>query len=410
MSAYHYLLKKLFSLNLFGGVKLGLKNPLLLNDLCQNPLKDLKIIHVAGTNGKGSVCTKIAKALEYDGYKTGLFTSPHISTFRERIQINGHMISESEVESHLNKLFSLIEENQITATFFEVTFILALLHFAFHKVDYVVLETGLGGRLDATNISKPILTIITSIGKDHCEILGNTIEEITLEKAGIIKENTPIIIGKNVSSAIITPIAKKYNAPLQQVQGSFRTYLEENNATAQLAMKHLPLTREAISHGLMAMPLCRLQKISSNLYPLATFILDVGHNPDGIKALFDALKNKYPDQSYHLIVGLSKNKDIDQILELIAKENINVYFVEAKNGRGASRLELKTKFFQKHGKIGYEYSSIDEAIKQAYSFAKEKELIVICGTFFIMSEAKNALGIICEEDYIDLNERFTPSN
>lgn len=204
---YQDLLKKLFAVNLHGGIKLGLKNIQQLNQLLGNPIAQFKSIHVAGTNGKGSVVTKIAKGLEEEGFRVGLYTSPHISCFRERIKINGRMIDEASVTSILERIFNVIEQEKIAATFFEITTALAFLYFAKQRVDFAVLETGLGGRLDATNIVTPLLSIITSISLEHVEQLGETIDAIASEKAGIIKPNIPVLIGPCVPVGIIEKFA-----------------------------------------------------------------------------------------------------------------------------------------------------------------------------------------------------------
>ena len=182
--AYLDLIQHLLTVNLEAGIKLGLQNVERLQEILHYPDRSFTSIHVAGTNGKGSVCIKVARALEKAGYRTGLYTSPHISSFRERIRINGKMITEEAVESILPPLFKVIEEAGIPATFFEITTFLAFLYFAREKVDFAVLETGLGGRLDATNIVSPCLSVITSISLDHTEILGGSCEEIAHEKGG----------------------------------------------------------------------------------------------------------------------------------------------------------------------------------------------------------------------------------
>ena len=201
---YQTFINRLFAINLHGGMKLGLKNMETLNAMLGTPTQHFKCIHVAGTNGKGSVVYKIAKSLEKEGLRVGLYTSPHISSFRERIQINGQLIDESSVVAGLSRIFEEIDKSKIPATFFEITTALALKYFADQKVDYVVLETGLGGRLDATNIVTPVLSIITSISLEHTEYLGSTLEAIAKEKGGIIKPYVPIFIGPRVPQPLRT--------------------------------------------------------------------------------------------------------------------------------------------------------------------------------------------------------------
>jgi dihydrofolate synthase/folylpolyglutamate synthase len=195
--SYIQLLRQLYKVNMYNPVKLGLENMEKLNHLLNNPLKSIPVVHVTGTNGKGSVSLKIANALSACGIRTGLFTSPHISSFKERISIDGELITEEEVETFLPHIFELCLEHNIPATFFELTTALAFQKFSSAKCDAVVLEVGIGGRLDATNIVTPILSIITSVQLDHVSILGDTIEKIAFEKAGIIKPSIPILIGRH---------------------------------------------------------------------------------------------------------------------------------------------------------------------------------------------------------------------
>ena len=214
--SYQMLLEKLFQVNLHGGIKLNLNNMQCLQTFFQYPDRNFPSIHVAGTNGKGSVCLKMAKAFEHAGYRVGLYTSPHLSCFRERIQINGQMISEDATCHFLSSIFEALHSQDIPATFFEITTCLAFLYFAQEKVDMAVFETGLGGRLDATNVLIPCLSIITSIALDHTEILGQTCEEIAFEKAGIIKEGIPVVIGPHVPSLVYT-LAQERHSPCIQV-------------------------------------------------------------------------------------------------------------------------------------------------------------------------------------------------
>ncbi len=314
------------------GVKLGLTNMRRLSSAFERPEQKYETIHVAGSNGKGSVVTKIARAHEAAGYKVGLYTSPHISTFRERISINGQMISEGDVKEILPKIFYVVEKEQIPATFFEITTLLAFLYFFREGVDIAILETGLGGRLDATNIVNPKLSVITSISLEHTDILGSTLESITWEKGGIIKPQVPIIIGPRVSKEWITPIAQAQHSPLFQVNGPFVNFHEENKGVAKMALDHLNLPEKAIAHGLTALPPCRTETITT---PYGPVILDVAHNPDGLTQLFKAL----PHQTYRIVLGLSKNKDIEGCLSVIKPHAHFLHLVNSTNGRG---LEANT--------------------------------------------------------------------
>lgn len=407
---YSDLIQKLFNINLFGGTKLGLQNVKRLQQLLQFPDRAFKTIHVAGTNGKGSVCTKIAHAFERAGYSVGLYTSPHISSFRERIRINGTMIPKEAVESLLTFLFDLIESENIPATFFEITTFLAFLYFAQEKVDIAVLETGLGGRLDATNIVHPCLSIITSISLDHMEILGSTPEAIALEKGGIIKEKVPVIIGPHVPRTPIQTIAFQKESPCIQVEYQTSLFEEENQQIARAALSYLAssfyLPQDAIQKGLEAKQPCRFEIIPGPL-PL---ILDVAHNPDGLQHLFQMLAHAYSHSSIRVLFGLSKSKDIKLCLKIIATYAHSFHLVEATNGRGAPTHEL----YQHLCEMAIDpsriliHDSILLGVNQAKEEAlKNQEILLICGSFFIMNQARQALGIREPYDEIDLNERHT---
>jgi len=396
MTSYASLLKKLFQLNLFGGMKLQLKNMEILNKALNSPSHQFSSIHVAGTNGKGSVCTKIAKGLQLSGFKTGLYTSPHISSFRERIRIDENMISEEEATTLLNELFQIKEAYNIPCTFFELTTALGFSYFATREVDFAVVETGLGGRLDATNILTPSVSVITSISLDHTDILGSSVEEIALEKAGIIKPNIPVIIGPRVPFSVIREVALKNHSPLTVVDGHYEDFEEENNAIARVALRHLELHPSIIQEALKATPLCRMEIIH---HLGKTIVLDVAHNPDGLIHLFTRLKKKYPEKSFRVIFGLSKNKDVETCVSILKKHATHFHLVTAKNGRGMLAAEIQERYFDETTPL---YSSVADAIDKALSF---DEVIVICGTFFIMAEARNALNKPLPQDAIDMNER-----
>lgn len=396
---YTELIHKLFNINLLGGIKFGLNNMRQLLEALHHPEKSFKSIHIAGTNGKGSVTTKIAKGLEGVCPKVGLFTSPHINTFRERIQINGSLISEADTIKLLNQIFKIQEKLAIPATFFELTTALGFLYFAESGVEYAAIETGLGGRLDATNVILPELSIITSIALDHTEILGDSVEKIALEKAGIIKEGVPVVIGPRVPYAVIAEVAKQRKAKLEQIQLSYTSYIEENNAIAKAAMRLLQLPETAIDQGIKASPPCRFELVEKD----PPVICDVAHNPDGLTALFKRVKQEFPASSFRVVLGLSKSKDVQGCMKLVAEQKpIHLYFVEAKHERAASASDLKQIALQ----LGMEesrisvFSTVSAGIQQA---KKHREILLITGTFFMMSEARKELGLIEVCDSISLN-------
>jgi len=350
-----------------------------------HPERSFKTVHVAGTNGKGSVCTKIATVLTLQGYRCGLYTSPHLSTFRERIRIDGQMISEEEIAD----LFSQIPVDT-SATFFEFATLLAFLYFQQKKVDVAVIETGMGGRWDATNVVLPLVSIITSIGFDHTDILGKTLEEIAYEKAGIIKENVPVVIGSDTPFSFLEKIAKERNAPLFHHQKTFTNYDLENQETARLALEllasHFPISSQALQKGLLAKPACRFEQVTKN----KPVILDVAHNPHGFTRLIQALRAHYPQHNYRFVVGFSKDKEISECAHLIESAGIAVHLVSGAHPRLASIHELQALFRAK----GTLEPSIAQGIAHALLAPSDTpEVVVISGSFFIMAEARNALGI-----------------
>lgn len=412
-SSYSQIIQKLYSLKLFSGMMLGLKNCEQLNQLLNYPDRNFSSIHVAGTNGKGSVTHKIATALQHAGYRVGQYTSPHISSFRERIRINQEMIPESDVQSLLSKIFEVIETDKIPATIFELTTFLALCYFAKENVDYAVLETGLGGRLDATNIISPKLSIITSISLDHTELLGHTVEEIAYEKAGIIKPNTPIITGPRVPFSVIDKVAQGMNSPHITVNERSNTFEEENRSIAKKALEWLSIPEESIKAGLSSSLPCRKQTILQEQLPLyhqkpfpKKLILDVAHNPDGLIHLFNAIRKEDPHVSIRVICGLSLTKDIHSCLAILKKYCNDFHLVEPRNGRGTPTKQLKTILLNLG--LSEERISIDQGIAMSLEHAiqrasEQHEILVVCGTFFIMGEIRQALGIDEPSDELDMN-------
>lgn len=412
---YQYLLNKLLSVNVAGGMKLGLKNCQELDMLLGYPSQAFPAVHIAGTNGKGSVSTKIAAGYETDGMKVGLFTSPHVACFRERIRINGKMISENQTAGHLKTLFLLCDRHDIKATFFELTTLLAFVHFREETVDIAVLETGLGGRLDATNIANTILSVITSISLDHTEILGETVEAIAKEKAGIIKENIPVIIGPAVPKSILIPLALQKNSPCIRVQGEFEDFHQENCAIAQEAMTSLRLSWWAIENGLKALPCCRMETYSKAMLenmniklPLPeAVILDVAHNPDGLEQLLKALRKRYR-APLRFLIGMSCNKDVTSCLGVIKDEACWFHLVEGSNERAVAKEQLAEELIAlgvNRERIICEDSISSGIANGIHLGGINNEVVVVCGTFFIMAEARKALGIVETHDPVDMNER-----
>lgn len=392
---YHKQLERLYAISQ-NGMKFGLENIQKLDALLGHPSRAFPIVHIAGSNGKGSVSTKIAKAFQASGKKVGLYTSPHIATFRERIRIQGEMISEEETANLLEEIFTLIDRTHIPATFFEVATLLAFLAFARNPVDIAVLEVGLGGRLDATNIVSPTLSVITSISLDHTDLLGTTLDKIACEKAGIIKTGIPILAGPRTPRNPIEEIAEANKSPYFRVEGTFPSYEEENRAVAKRAMELLKLSPQAIHEALPALPPCRMEEVKPGI------ILDVGHNPDGLEQLFRSLRHKYPKHSFRVVCGLSKNKDLAACMAILKQNADFIHLTEAPSGRAAKASDL-SHFLGQHFSQDI---SIKSSIHQAISSLQGNQLLVICGTFFIMADAREALGICDPRDPCPVSEKF----
>lgn len=416
--SYSRLIERLFATCFYGRPKWDLEVTQKLLAKLNSPQEDFKSILIAGTNGKGSVATKIAKGLELAGFRVGLYTSPHISSFRERIKINGIMISEGAVEAYLRSIFQLAEEHQIPATFFELTTALAFAYFAAEKVDFSVLEVGLGGRLDATNVAAPILTVITSISFDHTAILGSTLPLIAKEKGGIIRPHIPIILGPAAEQPILYEIAKEKEAPLIQVKLPKTDFYDlENQQIARTSLhelsKRFTLSDEAIESALLVRPPCRFQVLkrekSSNwtrAFPEAV-ILDVAHNPDGLEKLFSAVRMYYPGRLVRALVGMSKDKDLKSCLNVFSSQVVHLHLVQADSERAAP-LEVLQKTLQELRYSSFTaHKSIEQGVLKAMEAAAEHgEILLICGSFYIMGKVRQSLGILEPHDTIDLHERF----
>lgn len=360
-----------------------------------NPHQDFKSIHIAGTNGKGSTSHLLASVLQEAGYKTGLYTSPHLKDFRERIRINGEMIKQESV-------IQFITENkdwfsQIGMSFFEMTVALAFNHFAKEKVDIAITEVGLGGRLDSTNIIQPELSIITNIGLDHTELLGNSIEKIAREKGGIIKPRTPILIGRkqHQTEAIFDEIAqdnhsKLYYAENCDIDSDLKgDYQNENKNTAYTAIKILRTQSWDILDKHILNGFKNVQKNTSLLGRWMTLdtspliICDTGHNVDGVKLIVEQIQ-KTSYNELHIVFGVVNDKSIDSIIKLLPKK-AQYYFCQAQIPRAMDVDLLFTKA-QEYQLTGNCYKSVADAFKKARLLAKENDLIFIGGSTFVVAE------------------------
>ena len=361
--------------------KRDLSRVLKVRELLESPDQNYRTIHVAGTNGKGSVCTKIAKAFTLNGYRTGLFTSPHLFDFTERIKVDENPIDEEEIIQRAEKLFSLNYQLGLNLTFFEYTTLIALDYFKDEKVDIAIIEVGLGGTFDATNIITPILSVITSISLDHTELLGNTVEKIAAEKAGIIKQGVPVVVGPKAAFSPIFQKAQEKKCPLIEVKGHFSYFDDENSAIAKTTLEQLGLDSFSIEKAVRFKPPCRFDVRSSG-----QIILDGAHNPDAFMHLLEAIQEKYPEKSLKIVFGISKDKDWKSSLNILLKKAKYIHLTESSSSRATPTHLLATHLFSQ----GFDQFSEDQEVAKAIEKALpllEGELLVICGSFYLMRKS-----------------------
>lgn len=379
--------------------KEDLTNTILLANHLHNPEKEVKTIHVAGTNGKGSTSHFLASILQEAGYKTGLYTSPHLKDFRERIKIDGADISEDFVVRFIAQNKSFFEENQLS--FFEMTVGLAFDYFRQEKVDIAIIEVGLGGRLDSTNIISPLLSVITNIGMDHVQFLGNTIEKIAFEKAGIIKSKTPVVIGEYTSET--KPVFEKKANETQSdiffasdlIEETYPSvllgdYQKQNKKTVLQAIRVLQsqnqfqISEENIKYGFWnVVKNTGLQGRWQQLKETPKVICDTAHNKHGLEIVMNQVNNQKFDK-LHLVLGVVNDKDLEDILPLFPK-NATYYFCRPNIPRGLDALVLQEKAntFGLKGKV---YNSVTEAYKSALENASEADFIYVGGSTFVVAE------------------------
>jgi len=376
--------------------KPGLERITALCEIAGNPQEDLKFIHVAGTNGKGSVCHMIGSVLIEAEYKTGIFSSPHLVDFRERFRINGEMISKSEVKDFFSTYHNSFEE--VGASFFEWCTVLAFWYFKKKETDYVILETGLGGRLDSTNVVNPLMSIITRIDLDHQNLLGNTIEKIAIETAGIIKEDRPNVVGSNTPNviAVIKNVAVSKNASLslsEESSGKYELtlkgdYQKENLNTVLKALEVLNehgvnIDNQSILNGLKSVQnntglKGRWEILSKS--PLV--IADIGHNVNAMQYIVDQLTSMKSNK-IHFVFGMVADKDIQNVVKLLPKDG-RFYLGSPKIKRAVPSDELST-FFEADQDVST-FDSCKSAFKTAINNVKEDEILFIGGSNFVVSE------------------------
>jgi len=378
--------------------KKDLSNIFLICEHLNNPHNNFKSIHIGGTNGKGSCSHMLSSILQEADYKVGLYTSPHLVDFRERIKINGDMISEDSVSKFMHENFDFFESNNLS--FFEMTVGLAFDYFSKNKVDIAIIEVGMGGRLDSTNIINPILSIITNISLDHTKFLGSNISAIAKEKAGIIKENIPVVIGETQQeiSPIFNDIAKSKNSEIIFVdhfiydnydcdlKGDYQKKNIKTVLKSTEILKHLDykINDSHIETG--------LNNVSNNtglqgrwqvIQKKPMIICDTAHN----EAALDDVISQLTDMEYsdlHFIIGFSNDKDLEKISKLFPEDS-KYYFVQSKVGRARDAKQVRD-IFKLNNRNGDYYKSIENTIRYVKGISKENDIIFIGGSTFVVSE------------------------
>ena len=377
--------------------KVDLSNTINLVNHLKNPESKFKSIHVAGTNGKGSTSHMLASVLQEAGYNVGLYTSPHLKDYRERIKINGNEIEEKFVVDFIQENKSFLENNQLS--FFEMTVGLAFTYFAKEKIDIAIIEVGLGGRLDSTNIIIPEVSVITNIGIDHTQFLGDTLELIAKEKAGIIKPNVPVVVSETQVEikSIFKDLAESNNSKIifadQEVAIDYPTdllgdYQYKNKQavyqTIKLLNKSLPASEAEIERGLAntvknTSLLGRWQILQEH----PKVICDTAHNAEGLKITMRQLQKEKGD-TLHIVFGVVSDKDLATIVEFLPNE-ARYYFCEPDIPRAMPVLELEVKM-KAYRFEGHSYSSVEEALFEAKLEAKPNDVIYIGGSTFVVAE------------------------
>ncbi len=379
-------------------VKKGLDNIRAFLDLLKNPQNDVPVIHVAGTNGKGSVASMLASVLKDAGYKVGLYTSPHLKDFRERITVNGKPVQMKVVTGFVRRHKSFIEEKNLS--FFELTVAMAFFYFKKMKANVAVVETGLGGRLDSTNVVKPVMSIITNVQKDHIDMLGTTLREIAFEKAGIIKPKTPVIAGFPDPEVkwVIEETARQRQAPLIWVEQEAPSYYESDlkgpyqskniaivlAAVDRLRMQGWHVSESSLRSGLLHVKentgfRGRWDLIGRN----PTILLDTAHNPPAFDAVLKGL-NKMMAERKHFVLGFVRGKDVEEIVKKLPSGA--AYYLSAPDVPRAMPVEELAKVFDKYG-FSYEtYPGVRDAFQAAKENAGRNDLIIVTGSTFTVAE------------------------
>ncbi len=379
--------------------KKDLTNTIALAEHLNNPQQQFKSIHVAGTNGKGSTSHMLASILQESGYKVGLYTSPHLKDFRERIKVNGKQIRKNGVINFVKRNQDFLERQKLS--FFEMTVGLAFEHFAKQQVDIAIIEVGLGGRLDSTNIIIPEVSVITNIGYDHTQMLGETLPEIGLEKAGIIKKNTPVVIGERQEEILNVFVAQANKKNIQltiaedEITENYKTdlqgyYQQKNAKTAVQTIKILnnkgfTVSNKDIIKGLLNIVentglLGRWQILQAK----PKIICDTAHNREGLTYVLKQLSEENYE-NLHIVLGVVNDKNLERILPMFPKK-AQYYFCKPAIPRGLDAIILQKKAAMFAALTGKVYTSVEEALNTAKISAKASDLIFVGGSTFVVAE------------------------
>ena len=378
--------------------KEDISNIIKICDHLDNPHNKFKSIHVGGTNGKGSTSHMLSSILQESGYKVGLYTSPHLVDFRERIRINGEMISKESVEDFMNQNFNFFDRNNFS--FFEMTVGLAFNYFDNENVDVAIIEVGMGGRLDSTNIIKPILSIITNISIDHTKFLGNNITDIALEKAGIIKPGIPVVIGETQEEIkkIFIETAQENDSEISfaddfkikkfssDLNGKYqrKNIITVHRAVSQLNSLGYNISDSSIEKGLSnVVANTSLQGRWQVIQERPLIVCDTAHNEAALKEVISQLIN-LDYSNLHMILGFSNDKDLHKIAKIFPVDS-KYYFVQPNIGRARDVKEVKN-IFKSHNRNGDHFKSINEAIKHVKNISDNNDVIFIGGSSFVVSE------------------------
>ena len=408
------ILEELYNLQRLG-IKVGLDHTNELLKAIGNPHEKLKLIHIAGTNGKGSTCSILSSILIEHGFKVGLYTSPHLKKFNERIQINGNQIPDDYIANFFNDNRSIIKS--IETTFFETTTAMALDYFCEESVDYAIIETGLGGRLDSTNVISPIVCGISSISMDHTDILGDTIEKIAMEKAGIIKNNIPIFTFEQQDKVlkILSQVSKEKKSPFNIVRdediniirvdkkGTFFSYLnykinlplvgrhQVKNCSLAIAISQTVLGESlAISKVNNAVFKTKWKGRLEILNKSKNLFYDVGHNYEGIAAMIESISALHPDKKLIGLFSIKSDKNLDKICELIKENFEKIIICSDKNGYLMRSPDLQ-KVFNKNNSNAMSVSSVKSGVELLKNY-DNNHITIIFGSHYIADEVYSSVG------------------